>query len=126
MLKRDYQSQNCSIARTLELVGERWTLLIIRDAFRGLHRFDEFQANLGIATNVLASRLERLVDAGIFERVRYQERPDRYEYHLTPSGRELRVARETGQYLELVRVGVEPLGDRVDVGGAVGIRHREQ
>lgn len=92
MLKRDYQSQNCSIARTLELVGERWTLLIIRDAFRGLHRFDEFQANLGVATNVLASRLERLVDAGIFERVRYQERPDRYEYHLTPSGRELRVA----------------------------------
>jgi DNA-binding HxlR family transcriptional regulator len=92
MLRSDYEGQNCSIARTLELVGERWSLLIIRDCFRGLRRFDQFQASLGIATNVLSSRLERLVDAGILERVRYQERPDRYEYRLTERGRELRVA----------------------------------
>jgi DNA-binding HxlR family transcriptional regulator len=90
MLKRDYEGQNCSIARALELVGERWTLLIVRDAFLGLKRFDQFQGSLGIASNVLTSRLDRLVEAGVFERVRYQERPDRYEYELTKRGRELR------------------------------------
>jgi len=90
MLKRDYDGQNCSIARALELVGERWTLLIVRDAFFGLRRFDEFQDSLGIASNVLASRLDRLVGAGIFERVRYQQRPDRFEYRLTERGRALR------------------------------------
>jgi DNA-binding HxlR family transcriptional regulator len=92
MLKRDYEGQNCSIARTLEVVGERWSLLIIRDAFRGLRRFDQFEESLGIATNVLSSRLESLVEAGILERVRYQQRPDRYEYLLTEMGRGLRVA----------------------------------
>jgi DNA-binding HxlR family transcriptional regulator len=91
MLKRDYQGQNCSIARTLELVGERWSLLILRDVFRGLRRFDQLQENLGIATNILSSRLDRLVEAGILGRIRYQERPDRYEYALTDKGRELRV-----------------------------------
>src|SRR5919205_3882112 len=92
MLKRDYEGQNCSIARALEVVGERWTLLIIRDAFLGLRRFDEFQESLGIARNVLADRLNRLVDEGILERVRYSERPERYDYRLTPKGRELNVA----------------------------------
>jgi DNA-binding HxlR family transcriptional regulator len=92
MLKRDYDGQNCSIARALEVVGERWTLLIVRDAFLGRRRFDEFQASLGIARNVLADRLGRLVDEGILERVRYSERPERYEYHLTPKGRELNIA----------------------------------
>jgi DNA-binding HxlR family transcriptional regulator len=92
MLKRDYEGQNCSIARALEIVGERWTLLIIRDAFLGLSRFDEFQESLGIARNVLADRLSRLVDEGILERTRYSERPERYEYRLTEKGRELRLA----------------------------------
>jgi len=92
MLRRDYQDQNCSIARTLEVVGERWTLLIVRDAFRGLTRFDQFHENLGIARNVLTDRLNRLVEEGILERVRYSERPERYEYLLTDKGRELRVA----------------------------------
>jgi len=91
MLPRIYDNQNCSIARTLELVGERWTLLIIRDAFRGLHRFDDYQSSLGIARNVLSDRLGRLVDAGIFERVPYQDRPERFEYHLTAKGKELSV-----------------------------------
>jgi DNA-binding HxlR family transcriptional regulator len=92
VLKRDYQGQNCSIARALEVVGERWTLLIVRDAFLGLRRFDEFQESLGIARNVLADRLNRLVAEGILERVRYSERPERFEYRLTPKGRELNIA----------------------------------
>src|SRR6058998_1388162 len=92
MLNRDYEGQNCSIARALEVVGERWTLLIIRDVLLGLHRFDQLQASLGIARNVLTDRLNRLVDEGVLERVRYTERPPRYEYRLTPKGVELNVA----------------------------------
>ncbi len=86
MLNRTYDSQNCSIARSLEIVGDRWTLLIIRDAFEGIRRFDDFQANLGVARNVLTDRLGRLCDEGIMRRHRYQERPDRYEYRLTCKG----------------------------------------
>jgi len=92
MLNRTYEGQNCSIARALELVGERWTLLIIRDAFLGLRRFEQFQDSLGIARNVLTDRLNRLVDEGILERVAYSERPPRFEYRLTEKGRDLRVA----------------------------------
>src|SRR5262245_27993676 len=92
MLKRGYKGQNCSIARTLEIVGERWTLLIIRDVFLGLRRFDQLQESLGIARNVLADRLNRLVEEGILERVAYSERPTRYEYRLTDKGLELNVA----------------------------------
>jgi DNA-binding HxlR family transcriptional regulator len=91
VLKRTYDGQNCSIARALELVGERWTLLIIRDAFLGLRRFEEFQGCLGVARNVLSDRLGRLVSEGILERIRYQERPERFEYRLTDKGRELAV-----------------------------------
>src|ERR1700758_3893494 len=89
MLEREYPGQNCSLARALEIVGERWTLLIIRDAFVGLRRFDQFQKSLGIARNVLADRLNRLVAEGILERVRYGERPVRHEYQLTAKGRDL-------------------------------------
>src|ERR687898_32905 len=89
MLKRTYEGQNCSIARALELVGERWTLLIVRDAFLGLRRFDEFQDSLGVARNVLAERLNRLVGEGILERNAYSERPPRFEYRLTEKGRDL-------------------------------------
>src|SRR5919198_4018378 len=89
MLKREYEGQVCSIARALELVGERWTLLIVRDLVLGLSRFDEFLASLGVASNVLTDRLNRLVDEGIAERVRYSERPERFEYRLTRKGREL-------------------------------------
>ena len=92
MLKRTYEGQDCSIANALEVVGERWTLLIIRDALLGLRRFDEFQRNLGIARKVLTDRLRWLVDEGILERVPYQEHPKRYEYHLTRKGRDLHVA----------------------------------
>jgi DNA-binding HxlR family transcriptional regulator len=92
MLKRTYEGQDCSIARALEVVGERWTLLIVRDALLGPRRFDELQRDLGVARKVLADRLRRLVDEGILERVPYQERPKRYEYHLTRKGRDLHVA----------------------------------
>lgn len=80
----------CSIARSLDLVGEGWTLLILRDVFRGIHRFDELQTSLGVATNVLTTRLNRLTDAGLLERRAYQDRPPRYEYVLTQKGRDLR------------------------------------
>jgi DNA-binding HxlR family transcriptional regulator len=89
MLGRTYDNQNCSVARTLELVGERWTLLIIRDAFVGVRRFGDFAERLGVARNVLQDRLERLVDEGILEKVPYQERPVRHEYRLTAKGRDL-------------------------------------
>jgi DNA-binding HxlR family transcriptional regulator len=92
VLNRDYEGQNCSIARALEVVGERWTLLIVRDAFLGLRRFEQFQEKLGIARNVLTDRLNRLVEEGILERIRYSERPERYEYRLTKKGRELNLA----------------------------------
>jgi DNA-binding HxlR family transcriptional regulator len=89
MLGRTYESQTCSVARTLELVGERWTLLIIRDAFLGVRRFGDFADRLGVARNVLQDRLERLVEAGILVKVPYQERPLRHEYRLTDMGRDL-------------------------------------
>ena len=89
MLNSDYTGQNCSVARTLEVVGERWTLLVIRDVALGHRRFDELQRSLGVATNVLTNRLGRLVDDGILDRVRYSERPERFEYHLSKKGREL-------------------------------------
>src|SRR4026207_150195 len=92
MLKRGYEGQNCSIARTLEIVGERWTLLIIRDVSPGLRRFDQLQESLGVARNVLTDRLNRLVEEGILERVEYSERPPRYEYRLTAKGLELNIA----------------------------------
>jgi DNA-binding HxlR family transcriptional regulator len=89
VLNNDYNGQACSIASALEVVGERWSLLIVRDVFLGLRRFDEIQANLGIARNVLQKRLQRLLEQGVLERTPYQERPPRYEYRLTEKGLDL-------------------------------------
>ena len=89
VLKRDYEGQNCSIARALEIVGERWTLLILRDAVLGLTRFEEFQDSLGIASNTLTSRLKLLCDEGVLQRVPDPQRPGRPKYVLTDKGREL-------------------------------------
>jgi DNA-binding HxlR family transcriptional regulator len=89
MLGNTYDGQVCSASRTLEVIGERWTMLIVRDAFLGIRRFDDFQRSLGIARNVLQGRLARLVEHGILERVRYQERPERFEYRLTEKGLDL-------------------------------------
>lgn len=85
----ELSAQDCSLARSLAVVGDRWTLLILRDAFLRVRRFDDFHARLGIARRVLAERLAGLVDDGILEKVAYQQRPTRYEYRLTPKGLEL-------------------------------------
>lgn len=89
MLGRTYEGQNCSVAKTLELVGERWTVLILREIYFGRRRFDEVAANLGIARNVLTQRLQRLVEEGVLTKVAYQERPQRFEYRLTEKGLDL-------------------------------------
>ncbi len=89
MLRNDYEGQNCSIASTLELIGERWTLLVIREVFSRRRRFEQMQETLGVARNVLSNRLQRLVDEGILERRPYSERPRRYEYFLTEKGLDL-------------------------------------
>lgn len=90
MLPRQYPGQNCSIARTLEIVGDRWTLLIVREALRGAARFDGLAASLDVAKNILADRLARLTEEGILERRTYQDRPLRQEYVLTAKGHGLR------------------------------------
>jgi DNA-binding HxlR family transcriptional regulator len=89
MLPSTYESQNCAIARALEIIGERWTVLVVRDALLGIRRFEDFQARLGVSRAVLSDRLGQLVEHGVMERVRYQQRPDRYEYVLTERGQAL-------------------------------------
>ncbi len=83
----------CSIQRSLEILGERWTLLIVRDAFRGRSRFSEFKEHLGVSSDVLTDRLSTLVESGLFERRAYRESGarERYSYHLTDRGRDLLV-----------------------------------
>jgi DNA-binding HxlR family transcriptional regulator len=82
----DIDKQTCSVARALSVVGERWTMLILRDAFFGTRRFDRFQANLGITRHRLSERLGKLVEQGVLVKVPYHERPVRYEYRLTRKG----------------------------------------
>ncbi|HXN37443.1 MAG TPA: helix-turn-helix domain-containing protein [Solirubrobacteraceae bacterium] len=89
MLGNAYDNQVCSLAGALEVIGERWSLLIVRDVLLGLRRFDEIQSDLGIARNVLNARLTRLLDQGVLEKRLYQERPPRYEYRLTDKGLDL-------------------------------------
>ena len=79
----------CSIGRAMEILGERWTFLILRESFYGVRRFSDIQRNLGIARNILSTRLQSLVGAGILERVLYQEEPERYEYRLSEAGKDL-------------------------------------
>lgn len=90
MQRKSFSTMQCPIARGLEHVGEWWSILILRDAFRGLSRFDEFSDSLGIAPNMLARRLTALVDAGLMRRERYNERPPRDAYLLTDRGRDFR------------------------------------
>lgn len=85
----DIDQQVCSVARTLSVVGDRWTLLVVRDAFLGTRRFEEFRRQLGISRHRLSDRLNKLVREGVLLKVRYQERPTRYEYRLTPKGVDL-------------------------------------
>jgi len=90
MQHKDLSEMQCPIARSLERVGEWWSILILRDAFKGMTRFDQFQKSLGIAPNMLTRRLNTLVDSGLLERNQYSDRPPRYEYVLTPRGRDFR------------------------------------
>jgi len=85
----ELDAEACSVARTLSIIGDRWTLLILRDCFLRIRRFDDFQERLGIGRPILADRLQKLVSAGILAKVPYQERPVRYEYRLTPKGLDL-------------------------------------
>jgi DNA-binding HxlR family transcriptional regulator len=90
MQRKSFGSMQCPIARGLERVGEWWSILILRDAFRGLTRFDEFAEDLGVAPGILTRRLNALVEAGLLERRRYSDRPPRHEYVLTERGRDFR------------------------------------
>ena len=89
MPSKRYDNLACSAARALEVVGERWTMLIVRDLFYGMRRFDELQRDLGVARNILSTRLATLVDEGIARRVQYCDAPVRHEYRLTPKGEDL-------------------------------------
>ena len=108
MRRTSYEQMNCSIASALDVVGEPWTLLIVRDAFYGVRRFDDFQENLGIARNVLTARLKKLVEAGVFRKTAYRQRPLRHEYRLT----------DKGAALFTVIVGLKQWGDRYRRGRA--------
>jgi DNA-binding HxlR family transcriptional regulator len=89
MQRTSFRDMNCSVAQCLEVVGEWWSMLIVRDAFLGVRRFDDFQARLGISRNILNQRLTHLVEEGVLQRVRYQDHPPRDEYQLTDKGRDL-------------------------------------
>lgn len=89
VLPNHYDTQDCSVARALEILGERWTLLIIRDALHGVTRYDDLHKRLGLPTSTLARRLAQLVDAGVLTQRRYEDRPPRDEYRLTERGWEL-------------------------------------
>lgn len=118
MRRDDYSDWNCSVARTLGVMGDRWTMLILREAFFGVRRFEAIQGNLGVARNILSDRLARLVEHGILDRRRYQQRPERFEYVLTGKG--------LGLYAPLValmRWGDEHMVE--DTGPPVVLRHRD-
>ena len=102
MYRKTFEGMNCSIARALDQVGEWWSLLIVRECTLGTTRFDDFQRRLGIARNVLTARLKKLVEAGIFRKTAYRQRPLRHEYRLT----------DKGAALFTVIVGLKQWGDR--------------
>lgn len=102
MRRTSFEDMTCSIARTLEVIGDWWTPLILRDVSLGITRFDTIQRNLGISRKVLSERLTTLVDQGILQRASYQERPSRYDYFLT----------EKGADLTLVLLAMQSWGDR--------------
>jgi len=87
--RKSFADMECSVAQCLEVVGEWWSMLVVRDAFLGVTRFDTFQQRLGISRNILQQRLERLVDTGVLMREPYSEHPPRYDYRLTDKGRDL-------------------------------------
>ncbi|MGH2807982.1 MAG: winged helix-turn-helix transcriptional regulator [Actinomycetota bacterium] len=106
MTPRELAAMECSVARTLDAIGDRWSLLILRDAFYGVRRFDDFQRDLGVARNILTDRLQKLVAKGVLERRQYEERPPRFEYRLSDRGRDL-----VGVVLAMMRWGDRWTGD---------------
>ena len=123
---------DCSVAQCLEVVGEWWSMLVIRDAFLGITRFDEFQRRLGISRNILRDRLGKLVEAGVFVRVPYSEHPPRDDYRLTEKGRDLwpilttmrqwgdRYAAPSGPPLQVVHTSCQERSEAVLVCGTCG------
>ena len=107
MKPKSFAGMRCSIAGALELIGDRWSLLLIRDLSLGLRRYDDLRTSIGIPAATLAARLKQLIAAEIVERVRYQERPPRYEYRLSAKGRDL----------WMVSVALREWGDRWDASG---------
>jgi DNA-binding HxlR family transcriptional regulator len=110
--------RTCSIGRAMEILGERWTFLILRESFYGVRRFSDIQRNLGIARNILSIRLQTLVAAGILDRVLYQQEPERYEYRLSEAGKDLYPAIVT-----LMRWGDRHLQRDNEHGPPVVLRH---
>ena len=113
----EFDPAACSVARTVDVLGDTWSLLVLRELFLGAHRFDQMQQHLGIARNVLAARLKRLVENGVLEKRLYQAHPPRFEYHLTGKGLDL----------QPVLVGLMQWGDRYladPPGGPVVLEHR--
>ncbi len=116
MKRTSFAQWPCSIARTMDLLGDWWTPLVLRDAFYGIRRFDEFQQALGIARNTLADRLRRLVDEGLLEKVAYQSEPVRYDYVLTEKGRDF-----YGVLVAMTRWGDKWLAD--EDGSPITVHH---
>ena len=113
----EFDPSACSVARTLDVLGDTWSILVLRDVFLGARRFDQIQQHLGIARNVLAARLKRLVEHRLLEKRQYEEHPPRFEYHLTSKGLDL----------QPVLIGLMQWGDRylADAGGGpVVLEHR--
>jgi DNA-binding HxlR family transcriptional regulator len=132
MDRKSFVGMDCSVAQCLEVVGEWWSMLIVRDAFLGVTRFDDFQRRLGISRNILNERLNTLVDAGVLVRVPYSEHPPRHDYRLTDKGRDLwpvltamrqwgdRYAAPDGPPLRVIHTACGAVSDAVLVCGSCG------
>jgi DNA-binding HxlR family transcriptional regulator len=132
MERKSFAEMNCSVAQCLEVVGEWWSMLVLRDAFFGVSRFDQFKERLGISRNVLNQRLNSLVGAGVLEKVPYSAHPPRYDYRLTDKGRDLwpvlttmrewgdKYAAPNGPPLELIHKGCGQIAGTVITCSACG------
>lgn len=132
MERKSFSDMDCSVAQCLEVVGEWWSMLVVRDVFLGVTRFEDLQRRLGISRNILQQRLEKLVGAGVLEKVPYCERPLRYEYRLTAKGRDLwpvltamrqwgdRYAAPAGPPVQLRHKGCGELAEPASVCGSCG------
>src|ERR1700712_4648923 len=114
MQRTTLDEQTCSVARTLDIIGDRWTALVLRDIAIGISRFDAVQGDLGISRKVLTQRLTELVDQDVLVRVPYSEHPPRYDYRLT----------EKGKDLAMVLLAMQQFGDKWAFGGAAPVQWR--